>query len=163
MPRRQSRLSFFTNADRIAAVEEALETAENKGKVNVELPTYVVRALVGMAKRAPHVGPGRTPLSLQLRNHDVWTVAYASRRKRELLLDAQKGGKSMSAAEAARLAAEDAKATRDSRLSVSEIVSRVERRPRRARLILGLIENREAWNDTDEARPAQRTGTEGPR
>jgi hypothetical protein len=149
MPRRQP-VSFFTVADRIEAVEQALQTVENEGKAVIELPTYVVRWLASLARRAPHAGRGRTPLSQQSRTHDVWTVAYASKLKNELLLDHRKQGKPLSASDAATLAAQDAKATRGSRLSVDEIVSRMNRRPGRARLISGLIENTEAWVDDTE-------------
>ena len=164
MPRRQLHLSFFTNAERIAAVEHVLRPAERDGKAKMELPPYVVRALVEMAKRAPQQrGQGRTPLSQQMRNHDVWTVSYALRRKRELRLDAQKQGKSMRAPEAARLAAEEAKAARSSRLSVDEIVSRMNRRPGRYRLLSDLINNPDAWVDPPKKEAAQRSGTKRPK
>lgn len=122
-------MSKANPTDLFALVERVVSATEAEGEEELVVPTHVARALLELARRAPRTRRGRPPVSGRTTVRDTVAVYLARRRKRELLAAAEARGEHLSADAAAWQAANES--TTKSRLSASEIRSRMDRRSRR--------------------------------
>lgn len=125
MPTGRKSIEAINPDDFIALVERIVSGAEGVGQKRTDLPTWVVRYLINLAKRAPKTGRGRNMLRRYEEMADYLAIESARQHKAKLVA----GG--MRKEKAASVAAEEASAAlgrRGRNLAPSTVKRRMEGR-----------------------------------